>query len=258
MKFKGYFLDLVGTIVKGKSFEPYEGVQSVFNEIARNHKTLIITNNTTHHPETIEKTLREKDFNTDGVTILTPLTVLKKFLNEFSKKECFVVGNEVLVETVESLGFEITKKEDAPLVVVGLDTQFNYEKIRKASSAILNGAELWGLHRNRLYLKAGGELYPSVGATIAFLEYATGKTARIFGKPELDFYRTGLSIVGLAPEEVVVIGDDPFSEVEPPKRLGMHAIFLLGGKYKDRSILENIPEEFQPDSVLNKFVQLDL
>lgn len=245
---KAVFLDLVGTLVKGKSMKPFDGAVEKFNLLKSRTRVCIITNNTTDTPDDLRKKLLKEGFDLDGVVLLSPLTVLRELLKGL-KGRIYYIGSEAVFSIIREVGKEIS--EDAEIVVVGLDLSLTYEKLTKATNLILSGAEFIGLHSNRLFLMEPGKIGPSVGATIAFLEYATSKKARIVGKPEKEFFRTGLSLLGVKPEDVVVVGDDPISEVSAPQALGMKAIFVRSGKYKE------CPDFVSPYRVYENFTDIE-
>lgn len=247
-KIKGVFLDLVGTIVQGKNLKPYEGAIDKFNRLKEIFKFCIITNNTTEKVESLRYKLQEKGFNLDNVILLTPLLILKNILKERSGK-VFYIGSNAVRDTIIESGKEIS--EDGSIVVVGLDYELDYKKLSNATKLLLKNAEFIGLHNNRLFQRENGVLEPSVGPILSFLQFATGRKPFIIGKPEWNFYLAGLEMLNLKPDEVVVIGDDPISEVKSPKRIGIKTIFLKCGKYKE------LPEDIVSDFVFDNFKDID-
>ena len=63
------------------------------------------------------------------------------------------------------------------------------------------------------------------GAGIEMDAYYTSEDLRIY-KPRPEFYRAILEAEGIRPEEAVFIGDSPAEDVQAPKELGMHAIWI--------------------------------
>ena len=51
-------------------------------------------------------------------------------------------------------------------------------------------------------------LHLDAGPFVAALEYASGQTAVITGKPAPEFFRAVLADLGARPDEAVMIGDD--------------------------------------------------
>lgn len=63
-------------------------------------------------------------------------------------------------------------------------------------------------------------------------------------------------MIGLPAESVLVVSDDPLSDLAGAKRMGMRAAFVLSGKYRDRSVLDAIPESQRPDLVVETIDEL--
>ena len=87
----------------------------------------------------------------------------------------------------------------------------------RPSARLTDGARLLALQRGRWWQAPDG---PSLdtGAFVALLEYATGQTARTFGKPSARLLRDGARrILGYCTAgETLVVGDDP--EDRPGRR----------------------------------------
>lgn len=247
-KIKGIFLDLVGTIVQGKNLIPYDGAVDNFNKIKNIFKLCIITNNTTEKVDSLRNKLEEKGFNLENVILLTPLQILKNLLKE-KEGDVFYIGSNAVRETILEAGKKIS--ENGNIVIIGLDFELDYRKLTNATKLLLNNAEFIGLHNNRLFQRENGVVEPSVGPILAFLQFATGRKSLIIGKPEWNFYAAGLEMLNLKPDEVIVVGDDPISEVSAPKKLGIKTIFLKCGKYKE------LPKDIVSDFVFDNFKDID-
>ena len=81
------------------------------------------------------------------------------------------------------------------------------------------------------YWRAEDGLRLDVGAFVRALEYATGCTAVVLGKPDPVFYGAAVEALGLQPNQVVMVGDDVRSDVEgaagrPVRRSGAHRKIL--------------------------------
>lgn len=70
----------------------------------------------------------------------------------------------------------------------------------------MDGADLIAVHKGRYYSQREG-LALGPGPFVAALEFATGKTAKILGKPEKEFFLSALEDLDCKPDEVVMIGD---------------------------------------------------
>ncbi len=253
MQAKGYMFDLEGTLVKGKEFCPLPGALRVVETCRPN---LVVTNNTTHTPNELFSALREAGFRLEPEQILTPLTVLPAYVSQRAWRRLLPIGSEQLRRLLCEHGFDVTDAPSVDAVIVGLDTSITYDRLRTATRALMQGAALLALHRNRLFLDTDGSSSPSAGATIAYLTYATGVRARLVGKPSRSFFRTALRRLGMLARDCVVVGDDPFAEVAGAKAVGMKAVFVLTGKYRSPTILSRVAASRRPDLVIRSLEKL--
>jgi HAD superfamily hydrolase (TIGR01458 family) len=122
--------------------------------------------------------------------------------------------------------------KDPQVVVVGdLAGGFDYQTLNRAFQAILSGAELMALQKDR-YWKVGTELVLDAGPFVAALEFATGREARLIGKPSPGFFRTALEGLGVPAEHVAMVGDDVENDVRGAQRAGIAGILVRTGKYR--------------------------
>uniref|UniRef100_A0A7S2HLI8 Phospholysine phosphohistidine inorganic pyrophosphate phosphatase n=1 Tax=Alexandrium andersonii TaxID=327968 RepID=A0A7S2HLI8_9DINO len=76
------------------------------------------------------------------------------------------------------------------------------------------------------------------GPFAAALEFSTGKTAVVVGKPSSAFFHAAVADVGCAVDvpallpECVMIGDDAVDDVQGAMDAGMRAILVRTGKYQ--------------------------
>ncbi|MCQ2356019.1 MAG: HAD-IA family hydrolase, partial [Methanocorpusculum sp.] len=71
----------------------------------------------------------------------------------------------------------------------------------------------------------------SAGAFVAALEFAADVSATLLGKPSAAFFHAALSSLGLPPEEVVMIGDDPRSDIGGAASVSVRGVLVLTGKF---------------------------
>ena len=126
----------------------------------------------------------------------------------------------------------MTLVEDSPdYVLVGdLGDGFTYARLNAAFRLLADGAQLLALQKNRYWRKEDG-LSLDAGPFVAALEYASGKSATVVGKPERDFFRLALEDMGLEPHEVAMVGDDAEADVAGAQAAGLIGIQVRTGKY---------------------------
>jgi HAD superfamily hydrolase (TIGR01450 family) len=121
-------------------------------------------------------------------------------------------------------------------VVVGdLAEGWDYERLNEAFGYLMDGAELIALSRDRYWLR-GDRLVLDAGPFVAALEYASGKTAAVCGKPSPTFFQAAIRSLGDSPpplSEIVMVGDDPWVDVEGAQRAGLKGYLVKTGKYRE-------------------------
>jgi HAD superfamily hydrolase (TIGR01458 family) len=109
---------------------------------------------------------------------------------------------------------------------------FDYRSLNAAFRVLLQGAPLVAVARNRFFREADG-LSIDMGAFVAALEYAAETEAVIVGKPSPAFYRTAVDALGLAPGDVLMVGDDVEADVLGALEAGLQAALVRTGKYRE-------------------------
>ena len=169
-----------------------------------------------------------------------------------ASRRCLLLARPSLLEDLA--GIEPSESPtDADAVVLGdLGDALTYERLNRAFRALVAGAELVALARNR-YWRAKDGLMLDVGAFTAALEYASGKAATLVGKPSPEFFAAALKSLGAAPHEAAVIGDDLESDVAGAQAAGLRGILVRTGKHRPEE-LERSP--IRPDAVLGSIAEL--
>lgn len=110
----------------------------------------------------------------------------------------------------------------------------DYAALDEAFRAVRGGAELLALQRGRYFKRADGD-HLDTGAVVAAIEYASGATARVLGKPAEDFFRLAAASLGAEAAECVVVGDDATTDVAGGRAAGLRTVQVRTGKYADQS-----------------------
>ena len=105
MTYKGYLIDLDGTIYKGKDRIP-EGEAFVHELQKREIPYLFVTNNTTRTPESVQEMLvNHFNIDTPVSTIYTATLATIDYMNDLGlKKTVYVIGEAGLKEAIQAAG----------------------------------------------------------------------------------------------------------------------------------------------------------
>lgn len=249
----GFLLDLEGTLVKDKTYTPFpEALDFTRYLEERGIPWIVATNNSTEKPNDLIKILKEKGFNVNRNNLLSPSLLAGEFLKRRGVKSIYFLGTDKVKEFFREEGFDVREDHKVDAVVVGRDREITYGKLKVATSAlVLEGAELFSFHRNRIILDPDGLVGPSVGAIAEALSYASNKPVISFGKPSQEYFNRAFELIGISePEKVYMVSDDPFTDLAEGKKVaGFKTVFVLSGKYRDVSVLESIDPQFRPDYV---------
>jgi phospholysine phosphohistidine inorganic pyrophosphate phosphatase len=138
-------------------------------------------------------------------------------------------------------------------VIVGdLGEAWSFALLQEAFGYLLAGSELVALSRDRYFLKQGA-LTLDAGPFVAALEFASGRTAAVVGKPSADFYAAALASLGHGADAVAMVGDDLWSDIEGAQRAGITAWLVRTGKFGEQTLKES---GIRPDRILASVAEL--
>jgi phospholysine phosphohistidine inorganic pyrophosphate phosphatase len=224
VKVKGLLIDLDGTLyVEG---EPIRGCREALAKLRSSGILLRFVTNTTRKPRReVLRGLRHMGFEAEEAEIFTPARAAALMLHG---RRCHPLVAGPLLEDLEGM---VPTDESPEYVLVGdLGEDFTYARLDAAFRHLMDGAKLLALQRNRYWRKEGG-LSLDAGPFVAALEYASGKTATVIGKPEKDFFQRALEDLNLEAWEVAMVGDDPEADVVGAKDAGLKGVQVKTGKY---------------------------
>jgi HAD superfamily hydrolase (TIGR01450 family) len=140
----------------------------------------------------------------------------------------YVAGGPGIVEALERRGVVVSNDDDDPVdaVVVGFHREFDYERMRVASTHVHRGARLLGTNDDATYPTPEGEI-PGGGAILAAIAYAAGVEPVVAGKPFAPMADAVRRLVGDGPH--VMVGDRPETDGAFARRLGATYALVLSG-----------------------------
>jgi 4-nitrophenyl phosphatase len=242
---RGVVLDLDGVVYRGTVLLP--GAARFLAWLReREIPFAFLTNNSTRSPREYVEHLRRLGVAAEEAQVVTSALCAAALLRSWGLAgPVLVVGGAGLREAVQEAGFELTDGPEAEAVVVGLDVDLTYARLRAACAAIRRGARLVATNLDPV-LPVEGELWPGAGALVAAIRTATGREPVVVGKPEAYPFQMTLERLGTRPEDTLMVGDQIATDVVGAARLGMRTALVLTG-VTSRDDLRNGP--VQPDLV---------
>jgi NagD protein len=167
----------------------------------------------------------------------------------------FVVGELPFVDEVKRAGFEVTEDpKEIEYVIAAFDRTFDYRKLNISFQAIKRGAHFVATNPDRTCPVEGGEI-PDCAAMIAAVEAVTQKKVEVIvGKPNPYMIRTALEVMGLRPEECLLVGDRLETDIQMGKNSGVSTGLVLTG-VTDEKMLKESP--IQPDLVFKSIADVE-
>ena len=237
--YKGYLIDLDGTIYKGTQVIP-SGKRFVERLQEKNIPFLFVTNNTTKTPNNVAKRLREEfDIHISEEKVYTATLATIDFMRERNAgNRVYVIGEDGLKSDIAKAGF--IWDEDSPhYVVVGLDTELTYEIAVKATLAIQKGAVFIGTNPD-LNIPTERGLLPGAGSVVRFIEASTQIDSIYIGKPKAIIMNKALAVLGVAREYCVMVGDNYLTDIQAGIKNDIDTLLVTTG-FTPKEEVPNLP-----------------
>lgn len=234
-KYKGYLIDLDGTIYLGNARIP-AGERFIHRLQAAQIPYLLVTNNTTKTPEVVQRRLKNQfDIDTPLETIYTASLATVDYMNDLGlKKSVYIIGEDGLKEAIYEAGYK-KDRENPAYVVVALDTDLTYEMLVLATLAIHKGAKFIGTNPD-LNLPNERGLTPGAGSLIKMLEAATRVEATIIGKPEKIIADKAVEKLGLPKADLLMVGDNYLTDIHTGIDNGIDSLLVTTGFTKPEEV----------------------
>ena len=140
-------------------------------------------------------------------------------------KRVLAVAGAGALEALASAGCELVAEGPADAVVVGLTTDFTYERLARAAGAVRGGARLVGTNDDPSLPTPTGP-QPGAGSLLAAVATAAGVEPEIAGKPHEPM---AALIARRRPDVSLVVGDRPTTDGQLAVRLGVPFGLVLSG-----------------------------
>lgn len=247
MPYKGYLIDLDGTIYQGKNRIP-AGERFIKRLQEKGIPYLLVTNNTTRTPEMVQSMLTNQFHVETGIeTIYTATMATVDYMNDMNRgKTAYVIGETGLKSAIAAAGY-VEELENPAYVVVGLDSQVTYEMLAIATLAIQKDALFIGTNPD-LNIPTERGLMPGAGALNALLEAATRVKPVFIGKPNAIIMNKSLEVLGIQRSEAVMVGDNYLTDIMAGIQNDIATILVTTGFTRPEEV-PTLP--IQPDHVLS-------
>lgn len=212
MNYKGYLIDLDGTLYKGKERIP-AGERFIERLQTKGIPYLLVTNNTTRTPEMVQEMLANQfNITTPLESIYTATMATVDYMNDMARgKTAYVIGETGLKTAIAEAGY-MEEENNPAYVVVGLDSKVNYDQLATATLAIQKGALFIGTNPD-LNIPTERGLMPGAGSLVALIEAATRIQPVFIGKPNAIIMNKALEILKIDRKSALMVGDNYLTDI---------------------------------------------
>ncbi len=235
---KSLILDMDGVLWRGDA--PIGDLPAIFDRIrACGLKVAFATNNGTRTPEEYVERLAGFGVTIQPWQVVTSSLALADLLYQINLRELsdlrglgiFAIGEEGVMKALREKGFELLSVEEAEkaqAVVMGIDRQINFDKMREATLLVRRGVPFYATNPDKTFPTPRGEI-PGAGAWISVVVTATGIEPIYAGKPAPYLLELARGRLGTAKEETLVVGDRLETDIAGGQAAGMPVALVLSG-----------------------------
>ncbi len=226
---RAFIFDMDGVMYRGKTVLP--GAPELITRLRRDGiPYLFLTNNSTTPSDEVARRLCDMGIEASSTDIMTSAEATAAFLaDEIPGARVLVVGEAGIRQALTAAGFSLTTDHRlADVVVVGMDRDTTYARLKEASLAIQRGARFIATNLDASLPSEEG-LIPGAGSLVVMLEIASGVKAQAIGKPEAGIFRQALARLGVSGEITAAVGDRPETDIVGGQAAKLKTIAVLTG-----------------------------
>lgn len=249
---RALIIDMDGVLWRGS--QPIGDLPYLFKQFKRHDlQAILATNNPTLTADQYVEKLRNFGAIIEKRQVITSAQATAQYLGKQHPQggPVYVIGEEGLLHTLAENGF-FSDEDRALAVVVSLDRDLDYEKLRRASLLIRSGVPFIATNTDCTLPSPEG-FVPGAGSIVAAIQAATDTPPIVIGKPQPDMYRAALDRLEVTPGETLVIGDRLETDIAGGQALGCYTALVLSGATTEEAARSWKPA---PDIVVSDLTSL--
>lgn len=228
--YQALLVDLDGTVNRGNELIP--GVVGTYRRLSeKGIRWLFLSNNAGALPADIAQNISRLGMPVAADQVVTSASALIATLaEERSDASIMVIGQPRLLSGIRDAGIRIVDDpQETDIVVVAIDRDFTYEKLKRAHVALQKGAVFWATNLDPTFPVPSG-FEPGAGSIVASVAAVAGRPPdRVFGKPSPDMAHLALKVLNLPAESCLVVGDRMETDILFARNAGIDSALVLTG-----------------------------
>lgn len=228
-------LDMDGTIYMGGSLFPWtKGFLAGLRELGIGYSFL--TNNPSKSIADYLDRLASMGIEATREEMYTTALATIDYLREHhpQARRLFLLGTPSMISEFEAAGYVSTadSAEDRPdAVVVAFDMTLVYGRLCRAAWWVQQGLPYIATNPDRVCPTDLPTVLVDCGSICAAIEHATGRRPDItLGKPDPNMLTGILTRHGLRPDEIAMVGDRIYTDIEMAHNAGATGVLVLSGE----------------------------
>ncbi|MDQ0273061.1 TIGR01457 family HAD-type hydrolase [Cytobacillus purgationiresistens] len=226
-KYKGYLIDLDGTMYKGTELIA-EAVGFVNQLTQLGIPYLFVTNNSSRTPNQVADKLKDFGIAAEEEQVFTTSMATANYIYEKkSDASVYVIGEEGIQSALKEKGLSFAG-ENADYVVTGIDRSITYEKLAQACLAVRNGAVFISTNGD-IAIPTERGLLPGNGSLTSVITVSTQTSPIFIGKPESIIMEQALKVLGTSKDETLMVGDNYDTDIMAGMNAGIDTLLVHTG-----------------------------
>jgi HAD superfamily hydrolase (TIGR01458 family) len=204
-------------------------------DLLRQSKIVIrlLTNSTLKSRRSCAERLRQQGIHVLDEEVITASYAAAHYLATLEPRSCWVMSESEGLE--EFSDFDHDNETPEYIVIGDYRNRFDFEHLNRAYRLLLHGSKLIGM-QSELADTSLGDPELNVGSWVGMLERASGVKATYIGKPSRYAFDLTLQTMGLAKEQVLMVGDKVSSDVIGAQGAGLAVALLRTGEFDARDL----------------------
>lgn len=222
------FLDLDGTVYVGNTVIP-GAPEAIAHLEAAGKNIFYLSNNSSKSKIDYVERLAKLGISTSVEKIILSTDAVIAHLKLSKVTKVHILGTNSLKKTFIDNDFQIDSSSPE-YVVIGYDTELNYQKLITACKYINEGADILATHCDIFCPSEQGPI-PDAGALIEMIRLTTGKSpSKVFGKPNREMLEPIMRESNLSPTNCLMVGDRLHTDVLMANNASMLSLLVLSGE----------------------------
>lgn len=242
-----FLLDMDGTVNLG--YDPIDGATEFLNTVIEQGKEYIfLTNNSSKSAMDYVEKMRALGFKCERENVFTSGMAAGLFFKKNKPASTvYVCGTQSLKKELAGYGVNISPDgEGADTVLIGYDTELDFNKIRTVCDLLDAGADYYATNCDMVCPIEGGRYLPDCGSLADMLENAVKRRPKFLGKPDRAMIDIIAAEKDVPYENIAMVGDRIYTDVKAGINAGVNSVLVLSG--------ETTREDFEKSDVKPTYV----